>query len=138
MKNFILKLFINSISVFLLATYVLGGVHVTSFGYAVLVAVILALLNASIRPILVVFTLPVSIVTLGFFVLVINTFIIEIAAYLVPNDGFKVDGWWWAFFFSILLSFLNSILEKLVTPATRTEPVDNGMKIFDKDGNRIA
>jgi putative membrane protein len=111
---------------------------VTSFGYAVLVAVILALLNASIRPILVVFTLPVSIVTLGFFVLVINTFIIEIAAYLVPNDGFKVDGWWWAFFFSILLSFLNSILEKLVTPATRTEPVDNGMKIFDKDGNRIA
>jgi uncharacterized membrane protein YvlD (DUF360 family) len=77
-------------------------------------------------------------VTLGFFVLVINTFIIEIAAYLVPNDGFKVDGWWWAFFFSILLSFLNSILEKLVTPVTRTEPTDNGMKIFDKDGNRIV
>lgn len=138
MRNFILKLFINSISVFLLATYVLGGVHVTSFGYAVLVAVILALLNASIRPILVVFTLPVSILTLGFFVLVINTFIIEIVAYLVPNDGFKVDGWWWAFFFSILLSFLNSILEKLVTPATRPEPEDRGMKIFDKDGNRIA
>jgi putative membrane protein len=138
MKNFIVKLFINSVSVFLLATYVLGGVHVTDFGYAVLVALVLSLLNASIKPILVVFTLPVTILSLGIFLLFINTAIIELAAYLVPNRGFVVDSWWWAFFFSILLSFLNSLLERAIRVPTVSKPDDNEMKIFDKDGNRIA
>lgn len=138
MKNFIIKLCINSISVFILANYVLGGVHVTSFGYAVIVAVILALLNASIRPILVLFTLPATILSLGLFILIINAAIIQIAAYLVPNHGFTVDSWWWAIFFSILLSFLNSIIERIVKAPTVSQPDDNGMKIFDKDGNRIA
>jgi len=112
---------------------------VASFGYAVLVALVLALLNASIRPILVVFTLPVTILTLGIFILIINTAMIQLTAYLVPNRGFVVDGWWWAFFFSILLSFLNSILERFIkapTPAIQQE--DKEMKIYDKDGNRIA
>lgn len=139
MKNFILKLFINSISVFVLAKYILtGGVHVESFGYAVIVALVLALLNASIRPLLVLFTLPVTVLTLGIFILIINTAMIQLAAWLVPNGGFRVDGWWWAFFFSILLSFLNSVLERFVRNTTQPSVPDNGVQIFDKDGNRIA
>ena len=139
MKSFIIKLFISSVSVFLLANYILrGGIHVSSFGYAIIVALILSLLNASVKPILVALTLPISIFTLGLFLLVINTAMIKLAAYLVPNNGFQVDGWWWAFFFSILLSFLNSILEKAIAAPTNSQPNDNGMKIFDKDGNRVA
>ena len=139
MKNFILKLFINSISIFVLAKYILsGGIHVESFGYAVMVALVLALLNASVRPLLLLFTLPVTVFTLGIFILVINAAMIRLAAYLVPDGGFRVDGWWWAFFFSILLSFLNSVLERFVRSTTQPSAPDNGVQIFDKDGNRIA
>ena len=138
MKNFIIKLFINSISVFILATYVLGGVHVASFGYAIIVALTLSILNSSIKPLLVLFTLPATILSLGLFLLVINTAMIELAAYLIPDRGFVVDSWWWAFFFSVLLSFLNSILERLISIPMRSQSNDNGVKIFDKDGNRVV
>jgi len=136
MKNFIIKLFINSIAV-VLAAYLLRGVHVESFGYAVIVALTLSLLNISIRPLLIVFTLPATILSLGLFLLFINTAMIKLAAYLI-GPGFRVDSWWWAFFFSILLSFLNSILERLIKVPTQTISTENDVKIYDKDGNRVA
>lgn len=136
MKNFIIKLFINSIAV-VLAAYLLRGVHVESFGYAVIVALTLSLLNISIRPLLIIFTLPATILSLGLFLLFINTAMIKLAAYLI-GTGFRVDSWWWAFFFSILLSFLNSILERLINAPTQTISTENDVKIYDKDGNRVA
>lgn len=136
MKNFIIKLFINSVAVGI-AAYLLNGVHVESFGYAVIVALTLSLLNVSVKPMLVLFTLPATIFSLGLFLLFINTVIIELAAYLIGN-GFRVDSWWSAFFFSILLSILNSLLERLIKQSNQTISRENDVKIFDKDGNRIA
>ena len=136
MRNFIIKLFTNSLAV-VIAAYLLGGVHVESFGYAVLVALTLSLLNVSIKPMLVLFTLPATVFSLGLFLLFINTVIIELAAYLIGN-GFRVDSWWSAFFFSILLSILNSLLEKLIKPSNQTISRESDVKIYDKDGNRIA
>lgn len=131
--DFIIKLFLNAIAV-VLAAYILPGVHIENFWYAVLLAALLSLLNVSVKPLLVLFTIPFTIFTLGFFLLVINAFIIEIAAWvLTPN--FEVASFWSALFFSILLSIINSVFERLtVKPAHREDSV----KIFDKDGNRVV
>ena len=136
MRHFIIKLFINSVAV-VLASYILHGVHVESFGWAVVVALTLSILNSSIRPLLVALTFPVTIFSLGLFLLFINAAIIEIAAYLI-GKGFQVDSWWWALFFSILLSILNSILENLLRLPKQTITREKDVKIYDKDGNRIA
>ncbi len=91
---------------------ILPGVGVDTYWTAVLVAVVLSLLNFIVKPILIIFTLPVTILTLGLFLLIINAIIILLADYLVP--GFAVDGIWWALLFSLLLSILQSILFSLL------------------------
>ncbi|WP_291122358.1 phage holin family protein, partial [Flavobacterium sp. UBA6046] len=87
------------------------GVHVAGFGTALIVAVVLGLLNIFIKPILVILTLPVTILTLGLFLLVINALIILLCTNIV--GGFKVDSFWTALLFSIVLSILQSIMYKL-------------------------
>ena len=72
-------------------------------------ALVLALINAFIRPVLIFLTLPATIVTLGLFLFVINALMVLLAAKWV--NGFKVDGFWWALLFSFLLSILNSWLQ---------------------------
>ena len=105
--NLIVKLIISAASVFLTA-WLLPGVHIDGFGTALIVAIIIALLNIFLKPLLVIFTIPFTILTFGLFLLVINTVIIIISSNVV--DGFFVEGFWWAFFFSILLSIISSIL----------------------------
>lgn len=95
----------------LVAAYLLPGVHVSSFTSALVAAVVLGVINAFIKPILLILTLPINILTLGLFTLVINALVIILTADLVP--GFKVDGFWWALGFSIILSLINSFLNKL-------------------------
>ncbi|RMA56668.1 phage holin family protein [Ulvibacter antarcticus] len=107
----ILRLFLTAVAVIILA-YVLPGVGVEGFTSAVIVAVVLALLRAIVKPVLVFLTLPVTIITLGLFLLVINACIILMADYFV--DGFTVTNFWWALLFSLLLSFLQSILYSLL------------------------
>ena len=75
-------------------------------------AIVLSLLNFIVKPILVILTLPVTIITFGLFLLMINAIIILLADKLI--DGFAVDGIWWALLFSLLLSFLQSILFSLL------------------------
>lgn len=99
--------------VVLLLSYFLPGVHVTSFLTALLVAAVLALLNALLKPILVILTIPITILTLGLFLLVINALIILLVNELVP--GFTVDGFFWALMFSILLSLITWLLNRLST-----------------------
>ena len=108
--NFIIKLFISSIIVFALS-YFLPGVHVTSIVAALWVAVVLGLLNTFLKPVLVFFTIPVTLFTLGLFLLVINAIIVLICDYFIPE--FQVDGFVTALFFSILLSVSQSILNKI-------------------------
>ncbi len=108
--NFIIKLFISSIIVFALS-YFLPGVHVTSIVAALWVAVVLGLLNTFLKPVLVFFTIPVTLFTLGLFLLVINAIIVLICDYFIPE--FQVDGFVTALFFSVLLSVSQSILNKI-------------------------
>ena len=105
--KFILRLILSALAVILLAN-ILPGVEVSAFGSAVLVALVLSLLNLIVKPLLVILTLPVTILTLGLFLLVINALIILLASSLV--SGFSVDGFWQALLFSLLLSVLESVL----------------------------
>jgi len=88
----------------------LGGVHVTAFWTAFVFAIVLALLNMFVRPILILVTLPVTFITLGLFLFVVNTLIIMLASKFV--DGFTIDSFWWALLFSIILSVITSAIDK--------------------------
>jgi len=107
----IIKLLLTAIAVVILAN-VLPGIHVDGYVTAIIVAVILALLNFLVKPILVILTLPATILTLGLFLLVINAVVILIVDYLV--QGFSVDSFWWALIFSVLLTILQSIFNALI------------------------
>ena len=109
--NFLLRLLVTAALVLLIANF-LPGVHVASFTTAVIVAVVLGLLNLFIKPILVILTLPVTVITLGLFLLVINAIIIMLCTNIV--GGFAVDTFWTALFFSIILSILQSITYKIL------------------------
>jgi putative membrane protein len=109
--NLILRLLLSAVAVLILA-YILPGVEVAGFNSAIIVAVVVALLRLIVRPVLVILTLPVTIVTLGLFLLVINAIIILLADYFV--SGFTVQNIWWALLFSLLLSFLQSVLYSIL------------------------
>ena len=108
--NIFIKLIISSLAVFLTAA-ILPGVEVTDYIAAIWVAIALSLLNGFLKPILVVLTIPVTLFSLGLFLLVINAAIILMADYFV--DGFVVDGWIMALIFSFVLSVITSIMESL-------------------------
>lgn len=108
--NFIIKLVLSSIAI-LITSYLLPGVDVEDFFSALIVAALLALLNITVRPLLILFTIPITVFTLGLFLLVINALMILIADSIVP--GFYVDGFWWALLFSIVLALFTSMLEAL-------------------------
>ena len=105
--NFILRLLISGIIAYVLAK-ILSGVHISNITTAIIFALVLACLNAIVKPILVLLTLPITVVTLGLFLFVINALIILLADKLL--DGIRVDGFWWALIFSIILSVFSSAL----------------------------
>ena len=107
--GFLIRIFVIAAVSFALA-HLLGGVHVTDFWTALIFAVVLALLNMFVRPLLILFTLPVTFITLGLFLLVINTLVVMLASKLV--DGFSIDNFWWALLFSIILSIITSAIDK--------------------------
>lgn len=103
----LIQLVVGALAVFI-TSYILPGVGVDSYITAIIVAALIALLNITIKPLLIILTIPITILTLGLFLLVINALIILIAAELIP--GFAVDGFWWALLFSFILSIINSLL----------------------------
>lgn len=103
----LIRILLTAISVLIIAHF-MPGVTVDSFTTSVIVAVVLGLLNIFIKPILVLLTLPVTLITFGLFLLVINAGIILLCTNIV--GGFHVDTFWTALFFSIILSILQSIL----------------------------
>ncbi|WP_028377487.1 phage holin family protein [Leeuwenhoekiella sp. MAR_2009_132] len=107
----LVKLILTALAVIFLG-YLLPGASVTSFMTALIVAVVIALLRLIVKPILVVLTLPITVLTFGIFLLVINAVIILLADYFV--SGFAVDGFWWALIFSLLLSLFQSLLFALI------------------------
>ncbi|HEV3223107.1 MAG TPA: phage holin family protein [Puia sp.] len=110
--NIILRIIISAVVAFALS-YILSGVHIQSFITALILAIVLGILNLFVKPILIILTLPITIFTFGLFLFVINALIILLAAKFV--NGFRVDGFWWALLFSLLLSVLTSFLYKKST-----------------------
>jgi len=108
--NFFIRILLSSFAV-IIASYLIPGIYVESFWVAIIIAVLLSLLNVTIKPLLIILTLPITVVTLGLFLLVINAIMILIAGSIVP--GFVVDGFWWALIFSLVLSITNSLLTDL-------------------------
>jgi putative membrane protein len=96
----------------LLISDFMTSVSVADFTTALIVAVVLGLLNIFIKPILVLLTLPVTIVTLGLFLFAINAFIILLCSRLV--DGFRINSFWTALVFSVILSISQSIVYKII------------------------
>jgi len=105
--NILIRLLITTILVVVLAHF-LPGISVQDYTSALWVALVLGVLNAFLKPVLILLTLPATIFTLGLFLLVINAVVILVGDYLV--DGFLVDGFWSAFIFSILLSLSQSVM----------------------------
>lgn len=99
----------------ILTSYLLPGITVQSFWTALLVALVLGLLNAFVKPLMIFLTIPFTLVTFGLFLFVINALIIMLAGSLVK--GFEVKGFWWALIFSIILSLIQYLLEELILPA---------------------
>lgn len=91
----------------LVASQILPGVHVAGFVTALAVALVLGIINAIIKPVIVILTLPINILTLGLFTLVINAALVMLTSAIVL--GFRVDGFLWALIFSILLSVINMV-----------------------------
>jgi putative membrane protein len=108
--DFLARLIISTLAV-MVTSFLLPGVNIDSAITAVLVAFVLSLLNAVIKPLLILLTIPITIFTLGIFLLVINALIIQLAGWIVP--GFEVNGFWTAFFFSIVLSLITTVVEGL-------------------------
>ena len=110
--KFIVQLIISTLAV-LITSYLLPGVEIrdSNFFTALIVAAVLSFLNAVVKPVMIILTIPITFVTLGLFLLVINALIIMLAAKLV--DGFHVNGFWWALLFSLILSMVTSILESI-------------------------
>jgi putative membrane protein len=106
----LLRLLVTALAAMVTA-YLLPGVRLKDFVTALILAVVLSLLNLLVKPILIIFTLPVTIITLGLFLLVINAIIILLASKLV--DGFKVDGFWWALLFSLVLTIVSGIMNSI-------------------------
>ena len=108
--NGLIRFLLSGLAV-LLTAYLLPGVDVKHYGYALLVALGLSVANMIVKPILIVFTIPITIFTLGLFLLVINAVMILLVDYFIP--GFNVDGFWWALAFSLILSVINSLFADL-------------------------
>ncbi len=109
--NYILKILLSAVAVVLLAKLI-PGVMVDTYTTAIWVAFLIGILDSFLKPVLVVLTIPVTILTLGLFLFVINAGLILLADNWI--DGFSVSGFWAALLFSILLSFLESILYKVL------------------------
>ena len=109
--KFLLKLLVSALAV-LIAAYILPGVFVDSYVTALIVAIVLGILNAFVRPVLVVLTFPITVLTLGIFYLIINAAMIYAATLLVP--GFIIEPLWMTLVFGIVVSLVNSFLGSIV------------------------
>jgi len=116
--RFLLKLLVTSLAVFFSA-YILNGVYLEGFPTAILVALLMGFLNAFLKPILIILTIPITLITFGLFLLVINAVIILLADYALT--GFTVDSFFTALVFSIIVSVITWILEAIANPKSNKE-----------------
>lgn len=116
--KFIINIIVSAFAVIITA-WLLPGVEIHDYLSALLVAVVLAFLNTVVKPVLTILTIPITFFTLGFFLLVINAAMIILASRIIPE--FKVDGFWWALLFSLILSVVTGILNMFVGNTEKRE-----------------
>lgn len=102
---------LNAVALLVVA-YLLPGITVASFGSALIAALVLGLLNSLVKPVLVILTLPITIVTLGLFLLVLNALLFWFAGSILK--GFQVSGFWWAVIGALLYSLISGLLSSIV------------------------
>lgn len=105
--HLIIRLIINAVAFYLIATY-LPGFHVASFGAALIAALIFGIINAIIRPIVLLVTLPLTLVTLGLFIIIVNALMFWLTAAIAP--GFKVDGFGAALLGAIIMMIVSFVV----------------------------
>jgi len=110
---FITKLLASAV-LLLIIEHFLTGVTIDNVYIAIIAAIVLGLLNAIVRPILIILTLPISILTLGLFTFVINAGLFMFAASFL--EGFEVDGFWWALVASVILSIGGTLTNRFLLP----------------------
>jgi putative membrane protein len=110
--GFILKFIFSAIIAYVLANWVLPGAHLGGITDALLLVLVLGVLNAVLKPILKFIGFPITILTLGLFLLVINAVIVLLADWILP--GFKVDGFLSALIFSIVLTVVTAIVDMII------------------------
>lgn len=96
--------------VVMVAAYILPGVHVDNFWTALVVAIVLGVLNMLLKPIFIFLTFPITLVTFGLFLIVINALLLLLTDAIVP--GFTIDGFWWAVLYSLFVSFVNLLVQR--------------------------
>ncbi|MFM6189310.1 MAG: phage holin family protein [Planktothrix sp.] len=111
MLNFFLTWVLSAISLGITA-YIVPGFTISSWQAAAVGVVVMALVNAIIKPIITIFTLPLTILTLGLFLLVVNAISISLVAYFTP--GFSISSFWAALFGSIVLSLVSSLFNQIL------------------------
>ncbi len=111
MVTMILVWILNAVALLAVA-YLLPGITVASFGSALIAALVLGLVNMLVKPVLVLLTLPITIVTLGLFLIVINALLFWFVGSVLK--GFQVNGFWWAVGGAILYSIISGLLTKLI------------------------
>lgn len=109
--SLLIKWIVNAVAIIITA-YLLPGVRLSGFFAALVTALVLGLVNIFIKPVLLLLTLPLNILTLGLLTLVINALMILLVSAVVP--GFNVTGFWWAFLFSLVLAVINYALNVIV------------------------
>ena len=129
MKGILIRWLILTVAI-LSAAYLLDGMEVRGFTSAFFAAAVLGILNAILRPILIILTLPLNILSLGLFTFVINAFLLKMASGVIP--GFEVHGFWPALFGSLIISLVSWLLSSLINDRGRVEVID----LKKRSGNR--
>lgn len=110
MATLLVKWLVSALAIFLVS-YFLPGIHVPDITVALLAALVLGVLNVTVRPILKLLTLPITLLTLGFFSLVVNGFTLWLVPKVVP--GFTIDTFWWAVLGALIISLVTLILNRV-------------------------
>ena len=121
MKGIVLRWLILTLAI-MVAAYLIEGIEVRGFGSALFAAAILGILNAFFRPVLIILTLPINILTLGFFTFVINALLLMMASGVI--GGFEVHGFWAAFFGSLIISLISWLLSSFINEQGRVGYID--------------
>ncbi len=120
MRGFLIRLTLNVLALILVAS-ILPGIEVKGFIPAIAAALLLGIFNAVLRPVLILLTLPLSLLSFGLFILVINGFLLKLVAWMV--SGFTVQGFWPAVFGALLISGTSWLLNLLINEQGRVEIV---------------